>query len=78
MLSRIFELFVQVDHAATRSQGGLGIGLTLASNLVKLHQGTIEARSVGLGKGSTFVVRLPLLPAESAKAEPSTIEGSRR
>lgn len=60
MLARIFELFVQVDHAATRSQGGLGIGLTLVKNLVEMHNGTVEARSGGLGKGSEFIVRLPL------------------
>ena len=51
---------MQVDHAATRSQGGLGIGLTLVRNLVEMHGGTVEARSAGLGKGSEFVVRLPL------------------
>ncbi len=64
MLPRIFELFVQVDHAATRSQGGLGIGLTLVKNLVEMHGGTVEARSEGLGKGCEFVVRLPLLVRE--------------
>jgi PAS domain S-box-containing protein len=64
MLPHVFELFVQVDHASTRSQGGLGIGLTLVKNLVDLHGGTVEARSRGLGHGSEFVVRLPLtLPA---------------
>ena len=60
MLPHIFDLFVQVDHAATRSQGGLGIGLTLVKNLVEMHHGTVEAHSAGLGKGSEFVVRLPL------------------
>ena len=60
MLPHIFELFVQVDHAATRSQGGLGIGLTLVKNLVEMHNGTVEAHSEGLGRGSEFVVRLPL------------------
>jgi signal transduction histidine kinase len=60
MLPRVFDLFVQVDHAATRSQGGLGIGLTLVKNLVQMHRGTVEARSEGLGKGSEFTVRLPL------------------
>jgi PAS domain S-box-containing protein len=60
MLPRIFELFVQVDHATARSQGGLGIGLTLVKNLVEMHNGTVEAKSEGLGKGTEFVVRLPL------------------
>jgi PAS domain S-box-containing protein len=60
MLPRVFELFVQVDHASTRAQGGLGIGLTLVKNLVEMHNGTVDARSEGLGKGSEFVVRLPL------------------
>jgi PAS domain S-box-containing protein len=59
MLQRIFDLFVQVDHTASRSQGGLGIGLTLVKNLVEMHNGTVEARSEGLGKGSEFIVRLP-------------------
>jgi len=60
MLPRIFDLFVQEDHAATRSQGGLGIGLTLVRNLVNMHEGTVKARSAGLGQGSEFEVRLPL------------------
>jgi PAS domain S-box-containing protein len=60
MLPHIFELFVQVDHATARSQGGLGIGLTLVKNLVEMHNGTVEAKSDGLGKGTEFVVRLPL------------------
>ncbi len=61
MLPRIFELFVQVEHASARAQGGLGIGLTLVKNLVEMHNGIVHARSEGLGKGSEFVVRLPLL-----------------
>jgi PAS domain S-box-containing protein len=60
MLPRVFELFVQVDNSSTKSQGGLGIGLTLVKNLVAMHNGKVEARSAGLGKGSEFVVRLPL------------------
>lgn len=59
MLPRIFELFVQVDHASTKAQGGLGIGLTLVKSLVEIHHGTVEARSEGLGRGSEFIVRLP-------------------
>ena len=61
MLPHVFDLFVQVDHSSTRAQGGLGIGLTLVRNLVERHHGTVEARSEGLGKGSEFVIRLPLL-----------------
>ena len=57
----IFELFVQVDTSLIRSQGGLGIGLTLAQRLAQLHGGRIEVHSAGLGQGSEFVVFLPLL-----------------
>ncbi len=60
VLPHVFELFVQADHATTKTQGGLGIGLTLVKNLVGLHGGTVEAQSDGLGRGSEFVVRLPL------------------
>src|SRR5262249_4070025 len=60
MLPRMFELFVQGEHPPSRSEGGLGIGLTLVKNLVEMHNGTVEAHSEGLGKGSEFVVRLPL------------------
>jgi PAS domain S-box-containing protein len=59
-LSQIFELFGQVESALNRSQGGQGIGLSLAKGLVELHGGSIGARSDGIGKGSEFVVRLPL------------------
>jgi PAS domain S-box-containing protein len=61
MLPRIFELFVQADHAFTKAQGGLGIGLTLVKNLVELHNGIVEARSEGLGQGCEFVVKLPIV-----------------
>ena len=60
MLPRIFELFVQADHASTKAQGGLGIGLTLVKNLVEMHNGRVAARSGGLGQGSEFIVWLPL------------------
>ena len=71
MLPHIFELFVQADSTSTRAQGGLGIGLTLARNLVELHGGGIEARSPGLGQGSEFTLRLPLIvgPASTPRAE---------
>jgi CheY-like chemotaxis protein len=60
-LPRIFDLFTQAERTLDRSQGGLGIGLTLARRLVELHDGKMEAQSAGPGKGSEFVVRLPLL-----------------
>lgn len=59
-LKSIFELFVQVDNSYARSKGGLGIGLTLVNRLVALHGGRIQASSLGLGKGSEFIVYLPL------------------
>ena len=61
MLDRIFDMFTQVDRSIERSQGGLGIGLTLVKRLVELHGGTVEAHSAGPGKGSEFKIRLPIL-----------------
>lgn len=61
MLPRVFDMFSQWDRTRYRAQGGLGIGLTLAKNLVQMHGGRIEARSDGLGQGSEFIVRLPLV-----------------
>jgi CheY-like chemotaxis protein len=66
MLTRVFDLFAQADRTLDRSEGGLGIGLTVAKKLTEMHGGTISADSAGLGQGSTFTVRLPLsdeLPA---------------
>jgi PAS domain S-box-containing protein len=60
-LPRIFEMFAQVDATRERSQGGLGLGLTLVKNLVEMHGGTVEARSGGVGQGAEFIVRLPVL-----------------
>lgn len=60
MLGYIFEMFSQVDQSLERTQNGLGIGLTLAKQLVELHSGKIEAHSEGLGKGSRFVIHLPI------------------
>jgi two-component system CheB/CheR fusion protein len=60
MLARIFEPFVQAEQAIDRSQGGLGVGLTLARRLVEMHGGTLTAASAGRGLGSEFSVRLPL------------------
>ena len=60
-LPHIFEMFIQVDRSLEKAQGGLGIGLTLVQRLVEMHDGRIEARSDGPGKGSEFVVRLPVV-----------------
>ena len=73
MLPRIFDLFTQIEHSLERSQGGLGIGLTLVRRLVELHGGHVEARSEGHGHGSEFTVRLPIttriaLPAQQTEA----------
>jgi PAS domain S-box-containing protein len=57
----VFELFAQADRSLPRAQGGLGIGLTLVRRLVDLHGGTVEASSAGVGKGSEFTVRLPVV-----------------
>lgn len=60
MLRHIFTMFAQVDRSKRQAQGGLGIGLTLVQSLVEMHGGRVEAQSDGLGKGSEFIVRLPL------------------
>ena len=74
LLERVFDPFVQASVPGVhRRPGGLGIGLALAKRLVRLHGGTIEARSAGRGHGSEFIVRLPLAlgPAEAGTAAPS-------
>jgi two-component system CheB/CheR fusion protein len=68
-LARVFDLFMQADRTLDRSRGGLGIGLTLVRRLVELHGGTVEAHSAGVGQGSEFVVRLPVLPPLAAEPE---------
>jgi signal transduction histidine kinase len=62
LLSNVFETFVQGPAQLDRAQGGLGIGLALVRRLVVLHGGEVTAESPGIGKGSTFTVRLPLVP----------------
>jgi PAS domain S-box-containing protein len=61
LLPKVFDLFTQGDRSLARSEGGLGIGLTLVKSLVEMHGGRVEARSEGHGKGSEFLVRLPTL-----------------
>jgi PAS domain S-box-containing protein len=65
MLPKVFDLFSQSEQTLDRAQGGLGIGLTLARRLTEMHNGTVTAFSEGLGKGSEFVVRVPLLPEKA-------------
>ena len=74
-LRGVFEMFVQADRSLERSRGGLGVGLTLVRELAAKHGGTIEARSEGVGRGSEFVVRLPLVEAplpNSVRADATT------
>ena len=72
MLSRVFDLFAQADRTLDRSEGGLGIGLTVARKLAEMHGGSISAASEGIGKGSTFTVRLPLTEAPAPPGRPAT------
>jgi PAS domain S-box-containing protein len=77
ILPTIFEMFAQADRAVERSQGGLGIGLSLVRGLVGLHDGTVTAHSPGPGQGSEFVVRLPVARVEPAEAAPGPLAGAR-
>ena len=61
MVPKVFEIFTQIEHTVHRAQGGLGIGLALAKTIVEMHGGTIEAKSEGVEKGSTFTLKVPVL-----------------
>jgi len=74
MLGQVFEMFTQVDRSLDRSQGGLGIGLTLVRRLVELHGGSVEAHSDGPGAGSEFVIRLPLTRGSAQLERPTNGE----
>ena len=74
-LSRIFELFAQVDTSLERAHSGLGIGLTLVKKLVEMHGGRVEAYSDGPGQGSEFVVYLPTLIGTPVAREPRPTAG---
>jgi len=78
MQGSVFELFTQVDPSIARSLGGLGIGLTLMKSLVDLHGGRVELRSEGAGRGTEFVVRLPLGDTAHAAAPAPTGRSGRR
>ena len=66
MLPHVFELFTQAEQARGRDDGGLGIGLAIVRNLVRMHHGEVRVTSAGAGKGSTFEIDLPLAPAAQA------------
>ena len=70
-LLHIFDMFSQVRLHQGHSEGGLGIGLSVVRNLVEMHQGTVSAASVGTGKGSTFIVRLPLVRGNESRGPAS-------
>ncbi len=72
MLPKVFDLFTQAERTLDRSEGGLGIGLTLVRRLTEMHGGSVEAFSAGPGQGSEFVVRLPLLTAAPPAPAPET------
>jgi len=89
-LSRVFERFEQVDSSTTRSEGGLGLGLAIVRHLVELHGGTVRAESEGLGRGTTFVICLPVAegiadgerpgrraPATSSRDDAARLDGVR-
>jgi PAS domain S-box-containing protein len=79
LLPRIFDLFVQSDRTLDRAQGGLGIGLAVVKRLIEMHGGRVAARSDGIGKGSSFEIRLPLIEqSEIEVPEPDLIETTPR
>jgi chemotaxis methyl-accepting protein methylase/signal transduction histidine kinase/CheY-like chemotaxis protein len=81
MLETIFDLFVQNDRTLDRADGGMGVGLTLVRTLVAMHGGTVSVRSDGIGRGSEFVVRLPLTtelgPAVTTERPFAVLAGTR-
>ena len=78
LLPRVFDLFMQGDRSLDRAEGGLGIGLTLVRRLTEMHGGSVEAHSDGPGRGSEFVVRLPLVAAPAAPDDPAMVRDAGR
>jgi len=70
LLPKVFDLFVQSERSLDRSQGGLGIGLSVVKQLVEMHRGEVEVQSPGANQGSTFVIRLPLVAAPVSVVQP--------
>jgi two-component system CheB/CheR fusion protein len=77
LLPRVFDVFIRGEAPGTSQYSGLGIGLTLAKRLVEMHKGTIEAKSDGPGKGSEFIVRLPVARSDGAAPAEPTFTSSR-
>jgi two-component system CheB/CheR fusion protein len=75
-LPEVFDMFTQAHRAAGRGQGGLGIGLAMVRSLVQMHGGTVEARSAGAGRGSEFLVRLPLAETHDADDDAGAAAGA--
>jgi signal transduction histidine kinase len=69
LLPRIFDLFTQAEFAGDEHKEGLGIGLSVVRDITRLHNGTVQVRSDGIGKGSEFVVRLPLAGADAHRPD---------
>jgi CheY-like chemotaxis protein len=82
LLPNVFDMFVQASQPLQRAQGGLGIGLSLVRRLAEMHGGSAALASAGLGQGSTFTLRLPLVAAPAAAQEvsmaPAAVPGARR
>jgi len=78
MLPKIFDLFTQVDGSLSRSNGGLGIGLALVRTLVEMHGGRVTATSGGLGKGSEFAVKLPVLEGAAGREMTTSLKPGER
>jgi PAS domain S-box-containing protein len=76
LLPRVFDLFVQGERSLDRSQGGLGIGLTLVKSLIEMHGGTVEAQSDGAGQGSELILHVPI-SNQKPKAQPASHDNGR-
>jgi CheY-like chemotaxis protein len=76
-IGSIFDAFTQAQHSTARQFGGLGLGLTISKMLAEMHGGTIEARSEGPGRGSSFSVRLPIVSYGTARMSPDAAPSTR-